>query len=59
MGASLHHVFREANSVADALASLQLGGQQYHILDAALPLRARGEALLDRHGVPRLREVLI
>ncbi|XP_027171689.1 uncharacterized protein LOC113771290 [Coffea eugenioides] len=59
MGASLHHVFLEANSVADALASLQLGGQRIYVSDAALPLRVRGEALLDRHGVPRLREVLI
>ena len=58
MGASLHHIFREANSVADALASLQLGRQQYYISGAALPIRPRGKALLDRHGVPRIREVL-
>ncbi|XP_071901141.1 uncharacterized protein [Coffea arabica] len=59
MNAPLHHVFREANSVADALASLRLGGQRCSASFVALPLGARGEARLDCYEVLRLREVLI
>ena len=59
MRAPLHHVFREANSVADALASLQMGGQQFYTSIEALPPRARGEARLDRYEVPRLRKVQV
>ncbi|XP_071914127.1 uncharacterized protein [Coffea arabica] len=59
INAPLHHVFCEANSVADALASLRLGGQRCYASFAALPLRARGEARLDCYEIPRLREVPI
>ncbi|XP_027182050.1 uncharacterized protein LOC113780450 [Coffea eugenioides] len=41
MGASFHHVFREANSVADVLSFLQLGAQRVYVADAALPLRGQ------------------
>nr|XP_027127723.1 uncharacterized protein LOC113743824 [Coffea arabica] len=57
MRAPLQHVFREANLVADALASLQVGGHCCYSFIESLPRRARGEARLDRLGVPRLREV--
>ena len=53
--ATLLHVFREANAVADALASLQLGEHRLFESLKALPSKARGEARLDCHGVPRIR----
>ncbi|XP_071928034.1 uncharacterized protein [Coffea arabica] len=53
--ATLLHVFREANAVADALASLQLGEHRLFESLTALPSKARGEARLDCHGVPRIR----
>ena len=53
--ATLLHVFREANAVADALASLQLGEHRLFESLTALPFKARGEARLDCNGVPRIR----
>ncbi|XP_027103135.1 uncharacterized protein [Coffea arabica] len=57
MRAPLQHLFREANSVADALASLQVGGHCCYSSIESLPCRARGEARLDRLGDPRVREL--
>ncbi|XP_071900858.1 uncharacterized protein [Coffea arabica] len=54
MEATLLHVFREANAVADTLASLQLGEQQFYDSLTTLPPEARGRACLDCHGIPRV-----
>nr|XP_027066108.1 uncharacterized protein LOC113691976 [Coffea arabica] len=55
MEATLLHVFWEANAVADTLASLQLGEQRFYDSLTTLPPKARGEARLDCHGIPRVR----
>nr|XP_027062972.1 uncharacterized protein LOC113689393 [Coffea arabica] len=55
LDASIAHIFREANSVADALASSKLPSNAVLASEASLPPRARAALQLDRLQVPHVR----
>ncbi|XP_027184105.1 uncharacterized protein LOC113782410 [Coffea eugenioides] len=55
LDASIAHIFREANSVADALTSSKLPSNAVLASEASLPPRARTALQLDRLQVPHVR----
>lgn len=55
LGASLCYISRQANMVADALASLQLGHDQVYTGEDLLPRRIRHLIRLDTQGIPFVR----
>ncbi|XP_027178007.1 uncharacterized protein LOC113777166 [Coffea eugenioides] len=55
LGASLCHIYRQANMVADSLASLQLGQDQVYTGEELLPRRVRRFIRLDSLGIPYVR----
>nr|XP_027077027.1 uncharacterized protein LOC113700779 [Coffea arabica] len=55
LGASLCHIYRQANMVADSLASLQLGQDQVYTGEELLPRRVCRFIRLDSLGIPYVR----
>lgn len=55
MGVSVAHIYREANTVADALACARLQQDGIFTVRAELPRKARSALQLDRLSVPSIR----
>nr|XP_027124187.1 uncharacterized protein LOC113740870 [Coffea arabica] len=55
LGATVSHVYREANMVADAMASAQLGHEVVYNGEEAMPRRIKALLRLDRLAVPYVR----
>ncbi|XP_027171434.1 uncharacterized protein LOC113771000 [Coffea eugenioides] len=55
LGATVTHVFREANMVADALASLQVGHDMMYLSEDAIPRRIKTLLRFDTLNIPHVR----
>ena len=59
LGISMTHIFKKANSVYDALASIRLGLDNIFTLVESLPLKVRLAMQLDRLSITFVRHCVI